>query len=34
MNTNIRKEIAALQKMTIKELRAKHIELFGEGTRS
>jgi len=31
---NIKKEIAALARMTVTELRTKHIEVFGERTRS
>jgi hypothetical protein len=31
---NIKKEIAALQRMTVTELRRKYIEVFGERTRS
>ncbi|MCB9850825.1 MAG: DUF2924 domain-containing protein [Phycisphaerales bacterium] len=34
MTENTRKEIAALQKMTVPELRQRHIELFGEPNRS
>lgn len=32
--TNIPKALAAMQKMTVKQLREKHIELFGEESRS
>lgn len=31
---DIKKEIAALQQMTVKELRRRHVELFGEENRS
>ena len=31
---NIGKEIAALKRMTVKQLRARHIKAFGEATRS
>ncbi|MBL1218696.1 MAG: DUF2924 domain-containing protein [Planctomycetes bacterium] len=31
---NVKKEIAALTRMTVTELRKKHIEVFGERTRS
>ena len=31
---NMKKEIAALTRMTVTELRKKHIEVFGERTRS
>lgn len=31
---NIAKEIAALGRLTVKELRAKYVEVFGEATRS
>lgn len=34
MALNIAKEIAALKRMTVTELRAKHVEVFGEPTRS
>lgn len=34
MTNNIKKEIAALQKMNVSELRQRHIELFGEPNRS
>ena len=34
MGTNIAKEIAALGRMTVKDLRSKHIEVFGERTRA
>ncbi len=34
MTENIKKEIAALQKMNVSELRQRHIELFGEPNRS
>jgi hypothetical protein len=34
MSMNIAKEVAALGRMTVKDLRAKHIEVFGEATRS
>ena len=30
MDLNIGKDIAALQRMTVKELRAKYAEVFGE----
>ena len=32
MHLNVGKEVAALQRMTVKELRAKHAEAFGEET--
>jgi hypothetical protein len=34
MAENIQKEIAALRRMTVKELRRRHMELFGEENRS
>ena len=34
MNLNVGKEVAALQRMTVKELRAKYAEVFGETTRA
>jgi len=34
MALNIGREIAALKRMTVKQLRARHIEVFGEATRS
>jgi len=34
MTTNLAQEIAALKRMTITELRSKHIEAFGEPTRT
>jgi len=34
MSVNIAKEVAALSRMTVKDLRSKHIEVFGERTRS
>lgn len=34
MSMNIAKEVAALGRLTVKDLRAKHIEVFGEATRS
>ena len=34
MSVNIAKEVAALGRLTVKDLRAKHIEVFGEATRS
>ena len=34
MSANIAKEIAALARLTVTQLRAKHIEVFGEATRS
>jgi hypothetical protein len=34
MAMNVGKEIAALKRMTVTELRAKHVEAFGERTRS
>ncbi len=34
MGTNIAGEIAALDRMTVKELRTKHIAVFGERTRA
>jgi hypothetical protein len=32
MQVNVAKEVAALQRMTVPELRAKHVEAFGEDT--
>ena len=34
MRLNVNEEIAALRGMTVKQLRQRHIELFGEPTRS
>ncbi|MBK9128156.1 MAG: DUF2924 domain-containing protein [Phycisphaerales bacterium] len=34
MSLNIAKEVAALGRLTVKDLRAKHIEVLGEVTRS
>ena len=34
MKVNMTKEMAALGRMTVKDLRAKHVEVFGEATRS
>lgn len=34
MSVNIAKEVAALGRLTVKDLRAKHVEVFGEATRS
>lgn len=34
MRLNVKKRIAALRRMTVKELRQRHVELFGEPTRS
>ncbi len=34
MDLDVQKEIAALRKMTVKELRRRHVELFGEENRS
>jgi len=34
MALNVGKEITALRRMTVKELQAKHVEVFGEETRS
>lgn len=34
MSVNIAKEVATLGRLTVKDLRAKHIEDFGEATRS
>ena len=34
MAADTQKEIAALRQMTVKELRRRHIELFGEENRS
>lgn len=34
MSVNMANELAALGRMTVKELREKHIEVFGEATRS
>jgi len=34
MPLNVGKEVAALRRMTLAELRAKHIEVFGEANRS
>ncbi len=32
MDLNVGKEVAALQRMTVKELRARYAEVFGEET--
>ena len=32
MSLNVRKELAALQRLTVKELRARYADLFGEAT--
>src|SRR5271163_4996391 len=32
MNINVGKEVAAMQRMTMKELRARYAEVFGEPT--
>ena len=34
MSANIAKEVAALGRLTVKDLRTKHVEVFGEATRS
>ncbi len=34
MALNVGTEISALKRMTVTELRAKHVEVFGEETRS
>jgi len=34
MSLIIAREVAALNRMTVTELRARHIEVFGEATRS
>lgn len=34
MATNIAQEVAALGRMTVTQLRTKHVEVFGEATRS
>src|ERR1035437_8428106 len=34
MRVNVAKELAVLRQMTVKELRRKHVELFGEDNRS
>ena len=34
MAMNVGKQIAALKRMTVTELRVKHVEVFGEATRS
>ncbi len=34
MHMNVGKEIAALQRMTVKQLRERHLELFGDQTRT
>ncbi|MEX0586324.1 MAG: DUF2924 domain-containing protein [Pirellulales bacterium] len=34
MNLNIGKEVAALQRMTVRELRTRYAEVFGEETRA
>ncbi|NIA22218.1 MAG: DUF2924 domain-containing protein [Anaerolineaceae bacterium] len=34
MAQNVGKEVAALERMTVKQLRARHIEVFGEASRS
>lgn len=32
MHLNVGKEVAALQRLTVKELRARYAEVFGEET--
>jgi hypothetical protein len=32
MDTNVGKELAALQRLTVKELRTRYAEVFGEAT--
>lgn len=34
MNLNVGKEVAALQRMTVRELRTRYAEVFGEVTRA
>jgi len=34
MTLNVGKEVAALKRMTVTQLRARHVEVFGEQTRS
>jgi hypothetical protein len=34
MNLNVGKEVAALQRMTVRELRTRYAEVFGEATRA
>ncbi len=34
MNLNVGKEVAALQRMTVRELRTRYAEVFGEETRA
>ena len=34
MSINLGKEVAALQRMTVKELRARYAEVFGDETRT
>lgn len=34
MSNDLRRQIAAIEKMTVKELRQRHVELFGEENRS
>ena len=34
MKMNMAKEIAVLGHMTVRDLRSKHVEVFGEATRS
>lgn len=34
MSMNVGKEVAALQRMTVKELRARYAEVFGDETRT
>ena len=34
MNLNVGKEVAALQRMTVRELRTRYAEVFGEPTRA
>ena len=34
MALNVGKEVASLKRMTVMQLRAKHVEAFGEKTRS
>ena len=34
MSVNIAKEVAALGRLTVKELRGRYVEIFGEATRT
>ena len=34
MSMNVAREVAALKRMTVKELRGRYLDVFGETTRS